>query len=188
MDGKTAAAKAPRPPSAHPTTVKMVLDALEALKEPKGVPAARIKLYICEKYKDINPTSLKPRLRQALVKAIEKGLIAKSKSTEDRSTLMSRYRVLKQKPEKKTKPKVNEEKSTKSKTKSSTEKKTKVVEKKTKAKTASEKKNTKSPKAKKTKVKTPEKATKTKAKTPVKKTAKAKPKSRVSTVNCLSFR
>jgi hypothetical protein len=175
MASATSAAKtAPKKvkaPTNHPSTLEMVQDAIQAMHDPKGVPAVRIKSYICEKYKEIDPNSLKYRLRQALKKGIEKEVIIQSKSTAEKPVLISRFKLVKQKPEKKEKEKKPAEPVKKAKPT------TKVV------KSATDKEKTTAKKSpKKTKAvtgKTNEKETKTKTKkvkTPVKKTATVQPK------------
>lgn len=163
--------KVVKAPTNHPSTLEMVQDAIQAMHDPKGVPAVRIKSYICEKYKEIDPNSLKYRLRQALKKGIEKEVIIQSKSTAEKPVLLSRFKLVKQKPEKKEKEKKPAEPVKKAKPT------TKVV------KSATDKEKTTAKKSpKKTKAvtgKTNEKETKTKTKkvkTPVKKTATVQPK------------
>lgn len=156
--------KVVKAPTNHPSTLKMVQDAIEDMHDPKGVPAIRIKSYISEKYKDIDPNSLKYRLRQALKKGIEKGVIIQSKSTADKPVLLSRFKLVKQKPEKKEKEK--KAKPT-----------TKIVKSSTDKEKTTAKKSPKKTKAVTGKTKEKETNTKTtKVKTPVKKTTAVKPK------------
>lgn len=155
--------KVVKAPTNHPSTLKMVQDAIEDMNDPKGVPAVRIKSYISEKYKEIDPNSLKYRLRQALKKGIEKGVIIQSKSTAGKPVLLSRFKLVTQKPEKKEKEKkpaepVKKAKPTTKVVKASTEKKKttpKKSPKKTKAVTGKTKEKETKPKKVKTPVKTP---------------------------------
>ncbi|CAG2191880.1 unnamed protein product [Mytilus edulis] len=165
--------KVAKPPPSHPPTIQMVKDALEAISEPKGVPASAIKNYICEKYKDINPNSLKPRLRQALTKGLEKGIIVQTKATLEKPVLMSRFKLVKEKT-KKVKKTTEETVKKTTKVKTSTEKKTTT-------KKATEKvKATKSPKKTATKEKKETKPKKAKSPAKTKTTKAAKPVKAVS--------
>lgn len=163
---KPAVKKAPR---LHPSFLDMAVEAITASTDSKGASVPSIRNYITEKYKTVDPTTVKFRLKQALTSALEKNVIVKSKQSDDRPLMSSRYRInkAKQAAEKKKKAKAEEKEGTMEKP---------VKEKKKKEPAAKKSPAPKAKKPAKEKVKkspTKKKATLTKKKTPVK---VAKPK------------
>ena len=65
----------------QPTTSDMLIEALTELTDKKGVTIQAIKKFITEKY-GADPTKLKHRLKKALEKCIESGLIVRPKGAE----------------------------------------------------------------------------------------------------------
>ena len=154
---KKAAPKRPATASTQPKTIDMVVEAISAQTDRKGASVPSIKSYILEKYVSVDPNMLKSRLKRALEKGLESGVIVRPKGWEESgSTLVGRFRVDKTKlaGAKKEKPKPA--------------KKPRVEEKKPKPKKTADKATTKT----KTSDKTTTKTKKTDAKT---KTAKMKP-------------
>lgn len=104
---KPAVKKAPR---LHPSFLDMAVEAITASTDSKGASVPSIRNYITEKYKTVDPTTVKFRLKQALTSALEKNVITKSKQSDDRPLMSSRYRInkAKQAAEKKKKAKTEE--------------------------------------------------------------------------------
>lgn len=174
---KTAKPAVKRVPTQHPSFADMVLDAVNSISDTKGVSVPGIRNFILEKYKAVDPNTMKYRLKQALTKLTEKEKIVKMKATEDRPLMSSRFRVNKTKPTKESKPKTKESKPKKPK-KSTEEKTTKTKEDKPKVKKTTKSTENKSPKKKSI---TEEKVKKPVPKSPKTKAKKAteKPKQKV---------
>ncbi|KAK2165705.1 hypothetical protein LSH36_46g04000 [Paralvinella palmiformis] len=73
---------APKKPSLNPNTVDMVLEAITALDDRKGVSIPAIKSFILEKYPTVDPAMLKHRLKKAIEKAMVGELITRPKSSD----------------------------------------------------------------------------------------------------------
>ena len=101
---KPAVKKAPK---THPSFLEMAIEAIKANTDAKGASVPSIRNYITEKYKTVDPSSVRFRLKQALTKGLEKNVISKSKQSDDRPLMSSRFRINKQATEKK-KPKAED--------------------------------------------------------------------------------
>ena len=101
---KPAVKKAPK---THPSFLEMAQEAIKANTDTKGASVPSIRNYITEKYKTVDPSSVRFRLKQALTKGLEKNVISKSKQSDDRPLMSSRFRINKQATEKK-KPKAED--------------------------------------------------------------------------------
>lgn len=163
---KPAVKKAPR---LHPSFLDMAVEAITASTDSKGASVPSIRNYITEKYKTVDPTTVKFRLKQALTSALEKNVITKSKQSDDRPLMSSRYRInkAKQAAEKKKKAKTEETEGKMEKTLKEKKKKEPAAKKSPapKAKKPAKEKIKKSPAKKKAtlaKKKTPVKVTKPK--------------------------
>jgi hypothetical protein len=135
-----------KPPKSHPAFLEMAVEAISDSTDTKGASVPSIRNYITEKYKSVDPTTVRYRLKQALTKALEQNMIKKSKQSDDRPLMASRFRMVATKKKTAT---INEE-----------DKDKKVVKpKKTKTKTPEEGKSRAQKKASKT-VKPPAKSPK----------------------------
>lgn len=181
---KPAVKKAPR---LHPSFLDMAVEAITASTDSKGASVPSIRNYITEKYKTVDPTTVKFRLKQALTSALEKNVIVKSKQSDDRPLMSSRYRInkVKQAAEKKKKAKAEEKEGTMEKPVKEKKKKEPAAKKSPAAKKPPAPKAKKPAKEKVKKSPAKKKATLTKKKTPVK---VAKPKVRKHVLYALFFR
>ncbi|KAJ8258880.1 hypothetical protein COCON_G00178920 [Conger conger] len=66
-----------RKPSAHPSTMEMVKEAVKALDTRKGSSAQAIRRYILEHYPSMDQIRLKYMLRRALAKGLENGVLVR---------------------------------------------------------------------------------------------------------------
>ncbi len=158
----TAAPKVKKAPSGKPpTTLDMIVSAIVAIKDPKGASIAAIKKYIIANY-DVDATRLTVRMRRAIVRGLETGVIVRA------GNMSSRFKVVKaERPKaapKKKKIAVSKPKAAVEKSKSITKDKVKKAPKKADASTS---------KVDKDKVKAPKKAVTKKV---VAKKAATKPK------------
>lgn len=97
-------------PKLHPSFLEMAIEAIRASSDTKGASVPSIRNYITENYKSVDPTTVRYRLKQALMKALEKNMINKSKQSDDRPLMSSRFRILATKKKKVTKSEDKENK------------------------------------------------------------------------------
>ncbi|XP_022318717.2 uncharacterized protein LOC111121652 [Crassostrea virginica] len=163
---KPAVKKAPK---THPSFLEMAIEAIKANTDAKGASVPSIRNYITEKYKTVDPSSVRFRLKQALTKGLEKNVISKSKQSDDRPLMTSRFRINKQATEKK-KPKAEDKEKKATKPKKEAKAKEGAAKKPPAPRKKAEGKTKKSPAKKKTPTnmakKTPVKLTKPNLKTP----------------------
>ncbi|XP_035690795.1 sperm-specific protein PHI-2B/PHI-3-like [Branchiostoma floridae] len=97
-----AAGKAARPPANHPTTLDMVVEAIEALGDSKGASVQAIKQWIPARYPTVDPARLGSLVKKALAKGLETGRLVRPKKSEGLTGATGRFKVGKPpKPEKK---------------------------------------------------------------------------------------
>ncbi|XP_066297262.1 sperm-specific protein PHI-2B/PHI-3-like [Branchiostoma lanceolatum] len=97
-----AAGRAARPPSNHPTTLDMVVEAIEALGDSKGASVQAIKQWIPARYPTVDPARLGSLVKKALAKGLETGRLVRPKKSEGMTGATGRFKVGKPpKPEKK---------------------------------------------------------------------------------------
>ena len=81
-DKMTGDAAKPKAASTGPKTLDMVRAAIEANSDRKGTSVPAIKSYIIGHYPDVDPQRLKFRLKKAIEKGFESGLLCRPKSSE----------------------------------------------------------------------------------------------------------
>ncbi|NXN40607.1 B4 protein, partial [Rhinoptilus africanus] len=79
-------AQLPRPPArgwctSHPSTLHMVIEALQAQDEKKGTSVVAIKRFILAKYPTVDPIRLKYLLKQALSRGLSRGDLVRPRNS-----------------------------------------------------------------------------------------------------------
>ncbi|NWI98424.1 H1FOO protein, partial [Crypturellus undulatus] len=76
--GSLAGAKAPAARwTRHPSTLSMVLEALEARADKQGTSVVAIKRFILDRYPSVDPIRLKYLLKRALAVGLSRGLLVR---------------------------------------------------------------------------------------------------------------
>ncbi|NXX93005.1 H1FOO protein, partial [Centropus bengalensis] len=65
----------------HPSTLRMVIEALQAQDKKEGVSVAAIKQFILAKYPTVDPIRLKYLLKQALSKGLSSGVLVRPRNS-----------------------------------------------------------------------------------------------------------
>ncbi|NWU93339.1 B4 protein, partial [Upupa epops] len=79
--------------SPHPPTLSMVVEALRAQSEAKGVSVVAIKRYILAKYPSVDPIRLRYLLKQALTRGLNRGLLVRPHSSSSAVGATGRFKV-----------------------------------------------------------------------------------------------